>query len=86
MNEFIDSLELPFEGEMRGKQYWLELKNSNEFSQAFSLISMNNKLNLEDDSKATTKESEFRFTDGYYEVLLKADYDNDVYQMTIEEK
>ena len=47
---------------------------------------MNDKLNLEDDSKATVKESEFRFTDGEYEVYLQADYDNDVYQMTVEVK
>lgn len=86
MQEFIDSLNLPFEGEMRGKQYIIPITNSNDFSTIFSTISMNNKLNLEDDSIATVKESEFRFTDGYYEVYLNADYDNDAYTALIEEK
>lgn len=62
------------------------MSSSDDFSKVFSAISMNDKLNLEDDSSATVDKSEFRFTDGEYEVLLKADYNNDIYQMTVEVK
>ena len=86
MQEFIDSLNLPILGEMRGKQYIIPVNSSNEFSKVFTCISMNNKLNVEDDSEATVDQSEFRFTDGYYEVYLNADYDKDTYTALIEEK
>lgn len=86
IDDFIQDLNLPFEGEMRGSQYIINVETSNDFSDLFSTISMNDKLHLEDKSKASKEESEFRFTDGYFDVFLQADYDNDTYSCTIEER
>ena len=62
MQEFIDSLELPFKGEMRGSQYIINLNSSDDFSKVFSLISLNNSLNDIGGSTATDKETLFRYT------------------------
>lgn len=86
MQEFIDSLNLPFSGDMHDKQYIINVDSSNKFSKLFNSISLNDFLSLEDNSVATDEESMFRFTNGDYDVVLKADYNNDVYSLLIEEK
>ena len=84
MQEFIESLEIPYEGEEKGKQYIIELPNSNSFSRVFNLISINKELHIKGESKATDMETEFRYTDGEYDVVLVADYDADIYRMIVE--
>ena len=84
MKEFIDSLNLPFEGEMRNNQYIINLNSSNEFSTIFNLISLNNSLNSIDGSVATEDKTEFRYTNGEYEILLSANYVDDIYSILIE--
>lgn len=84
MQEFIDSLELPIEGEEQGKQYVIEIPNSDTFSQIFDVVDTNKDLQLKGESKATDKESMFRFTDGTFDVVLSADYDNDLYSLVVE--
>lgn len=86
MNEFISSLDLPYEGEQHGPEYIINLDSSNEFSEVFNKISLINSLSLDGDSTANDDESLFRYTDGYYEVVLAANYDEDVYTVTISEK
>lgn len=86
MDNFISDLDLPFEGEMRGNQYIINIETSNDFSNLFSKVSMNDKLHLDGKSEANVDKAEFRFTDGYYDVLLQADYNEDAYSCTIEER
>ena len=86
MQEFIDGLDLPFEGKMQNNQYIVDVESSDAFSDLFNTISLNNLLTLEDKSVATVDEAKFVFTNGYYDVKLEADYDNDVYRLTVEEK
>lgn len=86
MNNFIDSLNLPFQGEMRGSQYFIDLDSSNDFAKLFDSIALNDLLRLEDGSVANVEESNFRYTDGVYDVLLKADYINNIYSLLIEER
>lgn len=86
MQEFIDSLNLKFKGKMVNNQYIIIVNSSNDFSSLFNSISLNNFLSLEDNSIATDDESMFRFTNGEYDVILKANYNDDVYSLTIEEK
>lgn len=86
MNSFIDSLNLPFQGEMRGSQYFIDVDNSNDFSTLFNSISLNDLLRLEDKSIANVNESNFRYTNGEYDVVLKADYKNNIYSLSIEER
>ena len=86
MQEFIDSLDLPFEGQMINKQYIIDVDSSDKFSELFNTISLNKFLRLEDNSIATVDETRFTYTDGYYDVKLEADYENNVYRLAIEEK
>lgn len=86
MQEFINDLDLPFEGTMVNKQYIIDVESSDQFSDLFNTISLNNFLNLEDNSVATVDEAKFTFTNGYYDVKLEADYNNDVYRLIVEEK
>ena len=86
MQEFIDSLDLKFTGEFKNNVYTIEVDNSNDFSSLFNSISLNDSLILEDRSVATDKESNFRFTNGEYDVVLRANYDDDVYDLYIEVK
>ena len=84
MQEFIDSLELPYEGEMQNNQYIVDVDNSDMFSELFDTVSLNNHLNLDDNSVATVDEARFTFTDGEYDVKLEADYKTDFYRLIVE--
>ena len=87
IEEFVDSLGLSqFEGEMNGDSYMLDVTSSNDFSTIFNIISTNKDLEADDDSTATVSKSHFVFTDGYYEVELKADFDKDLYSVTVRER
>ena len=86
IEEFVNSLNIPFEGSYSNNQYIINLKSSDDFSKVFSIISLNSQLRALDGSTATDSETEFRYTDGYYEVLLSANYDEDVYSILIEVK
>ena len=86
MKDFIDSLNLKLKGEMRSGQYIISTNSSDQFSSLFNSISLNEFLRLEDNSIAKDSESLFRFTDGYYDVILSANYDKDVYSLIIEVK
>lgn len=84
MQEFIDSLELPFEGEMQNNQYIIDVTSSDTFSELFNTVSLNKDLSLEDNSVATVDEAKFTFTDGEYNVRLEADYKTDFYRLIVE--
>lgn len=86
MQEFIDSLELPYEGKMINNQYIIDVESSDKFSELFNAVSLNNLLNLEDKSVATVDEAKFTFTNGEYDVKLEADYNTDFYRLIVEEK
>ena len=72
MQEFIDSLKLPYKGKMINNQYIIDVESSDKFSELFNAVSLNNLLNLEDKSVATVDEAKFTFTNGEYDVKLEA--------------
>ena len=87
IEEFVKSLNLPIEGSFRNKdEYIINLNNSDDFSKLFTHISLNNDLFVEDGSVATDSETEFRYTDGNFIILLQANYDEDVYSLYIGRK
>lgn len=86
INEFVDSLELPFEGEYQGDSYIITPENSDEFSDIFNFISLNDDLMCEEDSLATEDETQFIFTNGEFEIILSANYGKNLYNITIGER
>lgn len=83
IEEFIDSLNLPYIGEMKGEEYVISLQDSNEFSEVYNLISNKDELHVEEESTANDGEARFTFYGQFYEVKLDADFDDDVYRVTI---
>lgn len=86
IEEFIESLELPIKGKMINNQYIIDVHTSDEFSNLFNTISLNNLLTLENNSVATVDEAKFTFTNGEFDVKLEADYNTDFYRLIVEVK
>ena len=86
LEEFVNSLNLPIEGKYLNNEYRIQVNSSNEFAQIFDSIALNTNLNALDDSIATEDETLFVYTDGYFEVRLEADYNKDVYSITVGER
>jgi len=86
IQNFVDDLKLPFDGEYDGNSYIVTVNSSDDFSKLFNSIDLNPQLHLSGQSKATKDESLFRFTDGYFEITLEANYNKDIYKMTVEVK
>ena len=88
MNEitsFIDSLDLGFEPIEEGNGYVISLDNSDDFSNVYNKLFLNDDLE-EDDQKLLEDVSYFTFTDGHYEIIMSANYDTDRYEVRIGER
>lgn len=87
LEDFVDSLNISkFNGDYNGDSYIIEVNSSNDFSNLFNIISTNEHLDADDDSVATVSRSHFIYTDGYFEVELKADFDKDTYSAIVRER
>ena len=83
MEEFVASLELPFEGEMKGEEYVVPLYNSDEFSDAYNIVSTDKDFIVSKDSIANNDEARFKFISDYFEISLLADFNDDVYRLVV---
>lgn len=82
-DEFIQSLDLPFEGEEWGDEYVITVNNSDDFSWLYNLISNNDSLSMDDNSVTTTDNAVFTFFDDDFEVRLTANFNKDIYKVTV---
>lgn len=84
IEEFIEDLKLPFDATKTGNEYNITLDNSDDFSKLYSAISINNKLELDDDNTISTDSNVlFIFTDGYFELVITGDFNKDIYRVVI---
>lgn len=83
MEEFVDNLDIPFQGEMMGEEYVVTLANSDEFSELYNIISTNKILNIKNDSTANDSEARFCFEADGFDVGMLADFDDDIYKMVV---
>lgn len=86
MEEFIDELNLPFEGEMHDGTYVIKLNNSNEYSKLYNIISTDKQFTLEDGSIATTDNAMFVFHNDWYELKFTADFNKDIYRLVVSKR
>lgn len=86
LEEFVNSLELPAEGEYTNNEYVIKFDNSDDFSDIFNFISLKKTLTAEDHMVATEESCISTFTDGWYEIKLIADFDNDIYRVVVGER
>lgn len=83
IGEFIDALNIPYEAEEKGNEYVIALPDSNAFSEVYNIISNEDGLHVEEESKASDEEARFTFYSSRYEVRLEANFEEDVYRMTV---
>ena len=86
IEEFVNSLDLPYEGEFDGDTFRLDLMNSDAFSQVFNIISLNKELSSDDDSVADDSEARFTFYGDNFEIKLEGDFSEDIYKLTVERR
>lgn len=82
-DEFLKSLDLPFQGDDRGNEYIITIDNSNDFSLLYNLISNNENLSMDDDSVTTSDNALFTFFNDYFEIKLIANFDKDIYRAIV---
>ena len=83
MEELIKELNLPYEGEMKGDEYVVNIPDSDAYSEVFNIVSLNDDVEAEDDSTANDAEARFKFFTDDFEIKLDADFMNDIYRLTI---
>ena len=83
LEDFVYSLNIPFEGEFKGEEYVIALENSNDFSEAYNIVSTNKDLNIKNDSIANDSEARFLFYSDNYDISLLADFDDDIYRVVV---
>ena len=86
IKDFVERLNLDIDGTFTGNQFSANLKNSDEFSRVYNLLSLNDELENDDSSIATASVSSFKFYTDWFEMTISANFDNDVYKLIIERK
>lgn len=86
MEEFINSLNLPFTGKYGAGEYIITLNNSNDFSDLYNIISTNNEFHLDETSITTDNNAMFLFFTDDYEIRITADFQKDIYRAIIGER
>ena len=84
--EFVETLDLPFDGEMWNDDYVITVDTSDDFSYLYNLISNNNELTLDDRSITTTDNALFTFFNDEYEIRLTADFNKDIYRLMVSDR
>lgn len=84
--EFVATLDLPFNGEMWNNDYVIKVDTSDDFSYLYNLISNDSGLTLDDKSVTTSDNALFTFYNDEYEVRLTADFSKDIYRLTVSDR
>lgn len=83
MEEFVNKLNLPFDGKIVGEEYVIQLDTSNDFSDLFTCISTNNDLDLQPGSITTEGNAMYVYWSEEFEILLTADFEKDIYNLRV---
>ena len=83
VKELIEKLDLPFEGEWHDNEYIITLHTSDEFSELYNIISTDSAFNLDDNSMSTGNNAVFLFYTDDCELRFTADFEQDIYRLTI---
>lgn len=86
LEDFVNSLKLPANGQYSGNEYIITFDNSDDFSDIFNLISLNKTLTAEDNMVATEDNCISVFTDGWFEIKLVANFKDDIYRIFVGER
>ena len=85
INELVDEFGIEELGEFDGSVFVVNLNSSDEFSNLYAMIS--DMFDVDEDAgEFNDSKSMVVFTDEDLEIITTADYDNDVYSVSIGEK
>jgi len=85
-NELARELGFSQEGETKGKSYVIRLKDSNDYSRAYTLLDKSDLTELDGDAiSLDVEKSTISYVSEGYRITLDADFDKDVYTVTIKE-
>lgn len=83
IKELVEKLDLPFEGEWHENDYIITLNTSDEFSELYNIISTDNSFDLDETSLTTGNNAVFLFYTDDIELRFTADFEQDIYRLTI---
>lgn len=84
IKEFLSLLNLNIEPEMKDGKYIVTLDNSDYFANVYSRLDKKEDVDLVD-LEMSEQETVATYMSDDFDITLSADYDNDVYQLVIEE-
>lgn len=85
LQDFIDSIELPYTGEFKEEGYVVVVNTSNEFSDIYNFLSKLDEFYVLDNPIADNDNASFTFTNGIFEAKLTGDFKKDFYRLVVSE-
>jgi len=85
LQDFINSIELPYTGEFKNNTYIVDVNKSNEFSDIYNFLSKLDGFYVLDNPIADNNTASFTFTNGVFEAKLTGDFKNDFYRLVVSE-
>lgn len=83
LQEFIDSLELNYQGDFINDRYVIKLNTSNEFSELYNELSNNKELQVLDNPIADNDSAVFIFSNGEFEAKISRNFNKDFYRLEV---
>lgn len=83
LQDFINSIELPYTGKFNENSYSLVVKTSNDFSNLYNFLSKLDGFHVEDNPVADNDTAAFVFTNGEFEAKLTGDFNKDFYRLEV---
>ncbi len=83
LQEFIDSLELNYQGDFINDRYVIKLNTSNEFSELYNELSNNKELQVLDNPIADNDSAVFVFSNGEFEAKISRNFNKDFYRLEV---
>lgn len=83
LQEFIDSLELNYQGDFINDKYVIKLNTSNEFSELYNELSNNKELHVLDNPIADNDSAVFVFSNGDFEAKISRNFNKDFYRLEV---
>lgn len=80
---FIEELNLPFEGEIHDKSYVITVTSSDSFSDLYNFVSNSSEFQIEDNSMAVENNAVFIFHNEEFELKFISDFLKDIYRLII---
>ena len=83
LQDFVDSIKLPYTGDYKNDEYAVVVHSSNDFSDIYNLLSKVEDIHVLDNPVADNDNASFTFTDGVFEAKLTGDFKKDFYRLVV---